>query len=168
MLEIAAPATLGAACALEIAAPAPLGAASALLCAAVAFSQQPARSGRRSSKTHAFLRSKWRLKDCRALLCFALYHLALLDFAPCMYIHGIALVYRRSNHMTGQIDTFGLRPDPACGPSEAPFGRAEATEPALPCPTVSAGPPRSTSGRFWPHSCRLWRSNSYTLGTPAL
>ena len=46
-----------------------------------------------SSKTRALLRSKWRLKDCRALLCFALYHLALLDFTPCMYIHGLALVY---------------------------------------------------------------------------
>ena len=62
-------------------------------CALLWHAHNSLRAQSSSSKTRTLLRSKWRLKDCRALLCFALYHLALLDFAPCMYIRGLALVY---------------------------------------------------------------------------
>ena len=72
---------LGAAWALEIAAPSPLGAVEIA-----------------ARRCCTLLRSKLLLEDCSSKIegrcyCFALHCLTLFNFAPCMYIHGLTLVY---------------------------------------------------------------------------
>ena len=79
-LEIAAPSLLRAACALEIAAPSPLGAVEIA-----------------ARRCCTLLRSKLLLEDCSSKIegrccCFALHRLTLFNLAPCMYVHGLALV----------------------------------------------------------------------------